>query len=158
MSIEEKRSWLSEEALANLSPSQVKDLDWMIHVATWPYTISKLLGQSDQNGSSMKMSLDYCRVMKEGILQPSSQKWKTSGMGSHTEFLTLNSLESPNDAEDCLLSDVLMGIGEVPQRFYLSPTASAGLLKEQQKREKNLPPLLKKALEEQAKLAMMEEE
>ena len=51
------------------------DLEWMTHVATWPYTILELLGQFSQNGSSMKM----CRfivIKRRKILPYSSEKWQ----------------------------------------------------------------------------------
>jgi hypothetical protein len=66
-------------------------------------------------------------------------------MGSHTEFLTLSTSEWPSDAVVCLLSDVLE-IGEVPQRFFLSPTACAGIIRRAEKRGKKLPPSLDQAL------------
>jgi hypothetical protein len=43
------------------------------------------------------------------------------------------------------LSDILE-IGDVPQRFFLSPRACAGILRRAEKRGKALPPELLKAL------------
>jgi hypothetical protein len=40
--------------------------------------------------------------------------------------------------------------GVLPQRFYLSPKACAGILRRAARRGKDLPPMLKKALEETA--------
>jgi hypothetical protein len=37
--------------------------------------------------------------------------------------------------------------GSLPQRFYLSPKACAGILRRAQRRGKELPPALKEALE-----------
>jgi hypothetical protein len=74
-------------------------------------------------------------------------------MGSHIEFLTLNTSESHKDAEECLLSDTLE-IGALPQRFYLSPKACKGILNRAEKRGKKLPPMLKEALERQASREM----
>jgi hypothetical protein len=70
-------------------------------------------------------------------------------MGSPTGFLTLNTSESHKDAEECLLSDTLE-IGDLPQRFYLSPKACKGILNRAERRGKKLPPMLKEALEQQA--------
>ncbi len=53
------------------------------------------------------------------------------------------------DAEECLLSDTLE-IGDLPQRFYLSPKACKGILNRAERRGKKLPPMLKEALEQQA--------
>jgi hypothetical protein len=67
-------------------------------------------------------------------------------MGSPTAFLTLNTSEFPSDDAVCSLSDVLE-TGEVPQRFYLSPRACAGILRRAEKRGKKLPARLRLALE-----------
>jgi hypothetical protein len=67
-------------------------------------------------------------------------------MGSPTGFLTLNTSEWPNDAAVCSLSDTLE-TGTVPQRFYLSATACAGILRRAEKRGKMLPSALQQALE-----------
>jgi hypothetical protein len=66
-------------------------------------------------------------------------------MGSPTGFLTLSSSEWPKDAAVCSLSDILER-GSVPQRYYLSPRACAGILRRAEKRGKELPPALLKAL------------
>jgi hypothetical protein len=66
-------------------------------------------------------------------------------MGSHTGFLTLNTLEWPKDAAVCSLSDVLE-IGEVPRRYFLSVTACQGILRRAEKRGKVLPVALEEAL------------
>jgi hypothetical protein len=67
-------------------------------------------------------------------------------MGSPTAFLTLNGSEWPKDAVVCSLSDTLE-IGDLPQRYYLSATACAGILRRAEKREKELPQMLRSALE-----------
>jgi hypothetical protein len=45
------------------------------------------------------------------------------------------------------LSDVLEGTGDVPPRFYLSRTASLGILRRAERRGKALPEALRLALE-----------
>ena len=146
----------SEEAHASLFQQQESDLEWMIHVATWHSTTSELLGTFSRSGSSMKTSQAYCRQMKGKILPPSSGRWLNSGMGSPIEFLTLNTSEFPNEGEESLLSGVLMEIGEVPQQFYLTKKACAGILRRANRRGKVLPSSLKQALE--AKAGNWEEE
>lgn len=81
-----------------------------------------------------------------GILAPSSGRWANSGMGSATECWMLNTLESPKDAEECLLSDTLE-IGDLPHKYYLSPKACQGILRRAEKRQKKLPSALQHALE-----------
>ena len=107
------------------------------------------LMQRSQGGLSGKMSPVCCQVTEEGILAPSSKGWQNAGMGSPTEFLTLNTSESHKDAEESLLSDTLE-TGDLPQRFYLSPKACRGILNRAERRGKKLPPMLKEALESQA--------
>jgi hypothetical protein len=84
------------------------------------------------------------------ILEVSSVRWANSGMGGPTGCLTLKTSESHKDAEGCLLSDILE-TGELPQKYYLSPTACAGILRRAEKRGKTLPHLLQAALETTAR-------
>ncbi|KRA63762.1 hypothetical protein ASD85_06520 [Rhizobium sp. Root651] len=77
-------------------------------------------------------------------------------MGSPTEFLTLNMSEwtaldglSLNDDGVCSLSDILE-TGDVPQQYYLSPKACAGILRRAGNRGKELPPMLCQALQQVA--------
>ena len=160
MNGKEKQNVSWEEARVNRSLSQGKDLEWMIHVATWPSTTSALLETFNPSGSSTKMSLACCHLEEGQISLPSSAKWQNSGMGSPTEFLTLKISESHSEDEGCLLSDVLMGIGEVPPQYYLSPRASFGILNRADRRGKKIPSLLRTALEIRAKIhrATLEEE
>jgi hypothetical protein len=53
---------------------------------------------------------------------------------------------SHSDGGVCLLSDVLEETGSVPPRFFLSPTACAGILRRAEKRGKKLPEALDRAL------------
>jgi hypothetical protein len=66
-------------------------------------------------------------------------------MGSPTGFWTLNTSEWPSDAAVCSLSQTLE-VGNVPQRFFLSPTACKGILRRAEKRGKELPQALVVAL------------
>jgi hypothetical protein len=70
-------------------------------------------------------------------------------MGSHTAFLTLSGSEWPNAAVVCSLLDTLE-IGDLPQRYYLSATACAGILRRAAKRGKELPEMLERALQSAA--------
>ena len=77
---------------------------------------------------------------------PFSGAWSNSGMGSHTECLTLNSLEFPNDGAACSLSDILE-TGDLQQRYSLSPKACRGILRRAAQRGRDLPEFLRQALE-----------
>jgi hypothetical protein len=53
---------------------------------------------------------------------------------------------SLNDDGVCSLSDILE-TGDVPQRYYLSGQACRGIIRRAEKRKKELPPMLRLALE-----------
>jgi site-specific DNA-cytosine methylase len=65
---------------------------------------------------------------------------------SRGEFSTPNISEWPNDAAVCSLSQVLEQTS-IPQRFFLSSTACAGILRRAEKRGKQLPEPLRLALQ-----------
>lgn len=130
------------------SPSALQDCekDWQIRVATSCLPLVPLLQSIAPAGWYGRTSPASCRVTEGGILEPSSGCWGNSGMGSHTEFLTLSTLEFHSAADACSLSDVLE-TGDVPQRYFLSAKACRGILRRAEKRGKDLPPALKSALQ-----------
>ena len=141
-----------EEHLAKVFRSQDYEKDLMTLVATSCLPILELLTSIVPNISSGKMFQGSCRVTEDGILEPSSEGWGNSGMGSPTGFLTLNTVEQmdtltqyPRDGGVCSLSDVLE-TGDVPQRFFLTPKACQGILRRAENRGKGLPQALHKAL------------
>ena len=66
----------------------------------------------------------------------------------HGDCLTLNFGECPNVENVSTLSQILQA--GVPEKYYLSPKACLGILRRASVRGKELPELLKKALERQA--------
>lgn len=66
-------------------------------------------------------------------------------MDWHTECLTLNTSEWPSDGVAFSLSDTLE-IGDVPQRFFLSAKACAGILHRAKKAANEIPALLHRCL------------
>lgn len=74
------------------------------------------------------------------------------GHGRHGGFSTLNTSDSPNDASACSLSQVLETM-PIPQRYFLSAEACAGILRRAAKRGKTLPEHLQRALQRAAALA-----
>lgn len=68
---------------------------------------------------------------------------------SHGGFLTPNISEWPNDAAVCSLSQVLEQT-LIPQRYFLSAKACAGILRRAEARRKTLPKMLEAALSAQA--------
>ena len=65
---------------------------------------------------------------------------------SATAFSMLNTGESPNDAVESTLSQILEE--NVPEKYYLSAKACEGILRRAERRGKQLPPMLKEALEQ----------
>lgn len=145
--------FLSEVHPVSPSPSQASARGWLTLAATSCSPILPSLTAIAPAGSSGRMSLASCPAAEDGILEPSSGAWGNSGMGSHTECLTLSMSEhaasptlSRNDAAVCSLSDILE-TGGVPQRFSLTAKACAGILRRAEKRGKSLPPQLAHALQ-----------
>jgi len=94
----------------------------------------------------------FCPATTDETLEPFSGSWANAGMGSPTEFLTLNSSEwtgldglSLKDEGVCSLLDILE-TGDVPPRYYLSQKACDGILNRADKRKKALPLALSEAL------------
>ena len=67
------------------------------------------------------------------------------------EFSMLNFGESPKDVDESLLSQILQD--NVPEKYYLSEKACQGILRRAEKRGKQLPEILRKALMHQANIA-----
>ena len=70
--------------------------------------------------------------------------WETDG-ALLTELSTRNSGEWPSVAVESTLSQILEE--NVPGKYSLSATACAGILRRAERRGKELPPMLKEALE-----------
>ncbi len=145
-----------EEVPANHSASQDSEREWMTRVATSRSPILQSLTSIAPSGLSGKTYPVSCHLTEDGILVPSSGRWMRSGTGMRGECWTLNTQEHPtirglslNDDGVSSLSDVLE-TGEVPKRYFLTAKACAGILRRAEKRGKELPPLLKQALEAMA--------
>ena len=78
----------------------------------------------------------------DGLTRVLSMAPKEQSRGASS---TPNISEWPNDAVVCSLSQVLEQTS-IPQRFFLSSTACAGILRRADKRGKQLPPQLEQAL------------
>ena len=130
------------------SPSASQDCEavWTTTVVTLRSNFADLLKESNLAGLSGKTSPVSCHPTEDGTLVPSLGRWKTSGMVSRTECLTLSTSEWPSAAVVCSLSDTLE-TGVLPQRYSLSATACQGILRRADKRGKKLPPRLQQALE-----------
>ena len=136
----------SEALLANHSPLQDSGKVWLTLEETSHSSILLSLNDTVSVGWYGKTCPVSCQVMEDGTLVPLSGGWSNSGMASHGECLTLSTSEFHSGADVCSLSDILEG-GNVPQKYYLSPKACAGILRRAEKRGKTLPLALQHALE-----------
>ena len=145
-------TFLSEEPRANHSQSQGLEKDWLTRVATSPLPILQLLNAIGPSGWFGRTSPVSCHQTEDGLLVPSSGAWSNSGIARHGECLTLSTCEHadsegrfPSDGAVCSLSHILE-TGDVPQRFYLTPKACAGILRRAARRGKERPMMLRQAL------------
>ena len=146
-------TFFAEEPPASHSASPDSERDWQTRVATSCSPSVPLLQSIGPAGWFGRTSPVSCHQTAGGTLAPSSGSWQNSGMGSPTAFLTLSTSEwnhtlAPSLSDDgvCSLSDILEDSGSVPQRYFLSARACAGILRRAEKRGKVLPPALLAAL------------
>ena len=106
--------------------------------------ISKL---SSKQLSELKRKGSRCLRLRITDGRKRTYIWETDGAWL-TEFSTLNTGPSPSEEQESTLSQILLA--EVPQKYYLSPKACLGILRRASVRGKELPEVLRKALERQA--------
>lgn len=90
------------------------------------------------------------QAMEGGTSKSLFKHWPNSGMAWDGVFLTADTLESPNHASESTLSDVIE-TGKVPQRYFLSPNAAAGMIRRTDQMGRKLFPPLRRSLEILAK-------
>ena len=146
-----------EEHHASLSVSQDAAKDSREQAAL-PSTLSGFCERYSLGGSSGKMSRAHFRAGRTDSSTSTflSEHLQNAGMVSHGGFLTLNLSEASHSASQsrnggvvCSLSDVLE-TGRVPERYYLTAKACQGILRRAESRHKELPGVLKEALEYQS--------
>lgn len=143
----------SEERRVSRSASRDFGRDLLTLAATSCSPILPSLLNTAPNGWYGRTSPASCLSTPDMRLEPLSKGWKNSGIMRPGECLTLSTCEwtawdapSLSDEGVCSLSDILV-IGDVPQRYYLTPKACRGILRRAEKRGKDLPENLRKALE-----------
>src|SRR5690606_28001452 len=85
-------------------------------------------------------------VRKVVTSPPSSPDFANAGILASGECWTLNLPEYHSAAAASSLSDILE-TGDLPQRYFLSPKACAGILRRAERRGKELPRQLQAALQ-----------
>lgn len=141
----------SEDRPVNPSPSPDNGKEWT-ELLDSSVSIFDFLKRSSQCGLFGKTSPEYFQATKDETFPSSCPSGTNSAITSATESLMLNTSESHNAAEECLLSDILE-TGEIPQRYFLSQKACEGILRRAERRGKRIPDALKQALTRQALLA-----
>ena len=102
---------------------------------------------SSKRSSASKSRGPRCLRLKITDVQKRTYIWEPDGVWL-TEFLTLNFGASPSEENASSLSQILEA--NVPEKYYLSPKACLGILRRASERGKELPEVLRKALERQA--------
>lgn len=107
-------------------------------------TKAKTSKQSSKKSAQSKANFLFLSL-KNG--QKQEKLWETDFL-SHGEHLTRNIGEFPSEESVSTLSQILQV--NVPEKYYLSQRACQGILRRASERGKELPEVLKKALERQA--------
>ncbi|OQB30093.1 MAG: hypothetical protein BWY07_02721 [Candidatus Hydrogenedentes bacterium ADurb.Bin170] len=102
---------------------------------------------SSKQLSELKKKGSRCLRLRITDGQNQTYFWETDGAWL-TEFSMLNTGVCPSEEQESTLSQILLA--EVPEKYYLSPKACLGILRRASVRGKELPEVLRKALERQA--------
>lgn len=165
-----------EEHPASHSRSLDSEKDLMIRVVTSPSHLLRLLHDIAPAGWSGRTSPAYSRVQEDETLQRfwacSREQWSKSHpeagrppdsspefltpTESRTECLTLSIAEFPSGGVASSLSDILETT-DLPQRYFLSSRACAGILRRAARRGKELPAALLAALQSVAGVVTVEQ-
>ena len=96
------------------------------------------------SAKSLTQTLQFLSLKKgSGARQAASWAMATALPGGH---MTLNTGESPSVARESTLSQILQA--NAPEKYFLSKTACEGILRRAERRGKELPKMLREALEE----------
>ena len=110
-----------------------------------PPTKEKTSGQSSKVSARSKA----VKLMRLDLRNGTTREkfWEMISQ-SHGEYLTRHVGEFPKDENASILSLILMG--QVPEKYYLTAKACQGILRRASARGKQLPEVLRKALERKA--------
>ena len=112
-----------------------------------PRTRARTSKPSSKRSSASPSRMPRCLCLKRHDGPTPTYTWETDG-ALRTELLTHNTGEFPSEDAASTLSQILQA--EVPEKYYLSQKACLGILRRASVRGKELPPVLKAALERQA--------
>ena len=112
-----------------------------------PKTKVKTSRPSLKRSSGLSNRAPRCLRLRKNAGPMPTATWETDG-ALRTELLTLNFGEFPSEENASTLSQILQA--GVPLTYFLSPKACQGILRRASARGKELPELLRLALERQA--------
>jgi hypothetical protein len=145
---------LNQETESSLVDSPAKIYQWLENEQDWVVLDQDFSGKSadcltkqERKILSLKMSLVYLTPTAVQTWPLFLKRWLSAGIALPTGYLMLNTLESPNAAVECSLSEVLETQGQHLKKYSLSPKAAQGILRRANKREKTLPMQLEQALQ-----------
>lgn len=118
-------------AKTSLSPE--REPDFLESAVDWPSTLSAWLVKLHRAGFFGKTFPDACPRTAGSTSVTLPRRWLNAGIILPTESWTLSSSEFPSVAVESSLSDILE-TGGLPSRYFLSPTACAGILRRDGKR------------------------
>ena len=112
-----------------------------------PQTTEKISAASSKVSAASRTKLYLFLNLRRGNGQTREVSWEMF-FPSHGGCSTLNIGESPSGENASTLSQILQV--QVPEKYYLSPKACQGILRRASARGKELPEVLRIALERQA--------
>ena len=133
-----------EDSPAKTCPLPESGRDWLESEAGFGLSSIALLQNLSQSGLLSRTSLAFYPQTEEPTSLSSFAGWSNAGMASPGGYSTLSISEWPNAAAVCSLSEVLEM--DVPQKYFLSAKACLGILQRAERRGKELPGLLERAL------------
>ena len=105
-----------------------------------------------RSAKSQTQTLLYLNLRRENGQRPDAS-WETV-TALPGASMTLNTGECPSVARESTLSQILEA--SAPEKYYLSAKACAGILRRAEKRGKELPAMLREALEESVSMTAVE--
>lgn len=123
--------------------------------ASWPIDYESTLSESEKatrwqeiaDAASAASGKSYTKLIQDAISASSSPRWRSWVLGSPCAYLTLNGSAFHSGASASSLLDILEPASEVPAKYYLSAKACRGILRRAAKRGRDLPPVLREALQ-----------
>ena len=110
-----------------------------------PATKERISGVSSKR-SSKSLNREPLCLRFQRVDGPTSTIIAVTDGALRTELSMLNTGESPSVAVESTLSSILQD--NVPEKYYLSARACEGILRRAERRGKELPPMLREALEQ----------